>query len=95
MRIVTWTDRDGYRRRSMVRDQDPDTEAVRGLPMEPPDLSQLDWEGVKRDIHNAFVDQGVITLRDMQRLDNLRSVIVSALKPRIIALFKQQVEDTT
>jgi len=93
MRIVMWTDKDGYLHRSMVRDQDPDEEAQRGVPMDPPSLDEVDWEGVKRDIHNALVSQGLITWRDLQRQGNLKGLIVSAVKPRIISLFKRQLED--
>lgn len=94
MRIVTWTDKDGYLHRALVRDTDPDTAGPRGVPLDPPDLGSLDWEGVRRDLHNSLVSQGIVSWRDLQRADNIKGLIVSVLKPRVIALFKQQVEET-
>ena len=42
MREVEWTDKDGFRHRSLVRDTDPDSAAPSGILKDPPDLDGLD-----------------------------------------------------
>ena len=90
MKTVLWTDKDGYRHRSLIRDDDPESEAQRGLPQDPPDLHNVDWEGVIRDIHNKLVEGGVMSYQDlMGRRDvDLKMFIVSAVKPRVIAVLR-------
>jgi len=88
MRTVIWTDRKGYKHRSQIRDEDPDESAPMGILQDPPDLHQVDWEGVMRDLHNAFVDTGVTSWLELQRKQNLQNVIFRAVKPRIIHLFR-------
>lgn len=91
MRIVIWTDRGGYNHRALVRDTDPDSSAHMGVPLDPPDLSQLDWEGVQRDIHNRLVDMGLHSYQDiLVAQTGITSAINSALKRRILELYKQR-----
>jgi len=42
MRKVSWVDETGYKRVSLVRDNDPDSMAQAGIPLGPPDLNELD-----------------------------------------------------
>lgn len=91
MRVVEWTDRDGYRRRSLVRDADPDSAAPAGIPQESPDLGQLDWEAIKRDIHNTLMDQGLYTWEDVVRQQSgVTHAITSVIRRHVIVLFRQQ-----
>jgi len=91
MRLVKWTDKNGYRRQSLIRNNDPDTEAPGGIPQEPPDLSQLDWPAIAKEMHNLFIDRGLITWRDVQASHNgVSAVIQTVLRRRIVELFKLQ-----
>lgn len=90
MRVVEWKDADGYLHRSLLRDSDPDHLASSGIPLDPPDIDRLDWEGIKRDLHNVLVKQGLSTWQDV--LDSQGGIvtsIVSALKRPLIDLYKQ------
>ena len=89
MRTVLWTDARGYRHRGMVRNNDPDSAAPLGIRQDPPDLEQLDWEEIKRDMHNAMVDAGIVTWADLQNKD-LRRVILGATQRRIQSLFRNR-----
>jgi hypothetical protein len=89
MRSVTWTDKHGYKHRSLVRDEDPDDAAPQGILQDPPNLEELDWEGAKRDLHNALVDAGLYSWRDVQRQEGLRGAILSAIKKRLIYLYRE------
>ena len=89
MRVVTWTDKNGYKHRSLVRDDDPDEMASQGVLQDPPSLEELDWEGIKQDIHNALVDGGLISWRDVQEKRGLRGAILSAMKRRLVYLYRE------
>lgn len=92
MKTVKWTDKRGYKHRSLLRDADPDDLAPRGILHDPPDLEALDWEAVKMDLHNALVDAGLFSWREVQAQganDGLRGAILSALKKRLIALYRE------
>ena len=88
MRTVIWTDRHGYKHRSLVRDGDPDDAAEQGIMQDPPDLHLADWEGVIRDMHNAFIEHGVCSWLEIQKANNLSSIIFPPVKKRIIGLFR-------
>jgi hypothetical protein len=89
MRQVRWTDKHGYNHRSLVRDDDPDEMASQGILQDPPNLDELDWEAIKRDIHNALVDAGLVSWRDVQERRGLRGAILSSMKRRLIQLYRE------
>lgn len=88
MRTVIWTDRKGYKHRSLIKDDQPDSEAPMGIVQDPPDLHEVDWEAVIKSLHNSFVETGVTSWLELQRKQNLQNVIFRCVKPRIIALFR-------
>lgn len=92
MRIVIYEDKDGWKHRALVRDDDPDEAALGGIPRDPPDLRLLDWEGILRDINNQLVDLGIETWADWQRAGNVQNVIASPLKRRVIMLLRGREE---
>lgn len=89
MRLVQWTDRHGYKHRSLVRDDDPDEMASQGILQDPPNLDELDWEAIKRDIHNRLVDAGLVSWRDVQEKRGLRGAILSSMKRELIQLYRE------
>lgn len=93
MRIVTWTDKHGYRHRSLVRDDDPDEMGPQGILQDPPNLEELDWEGIRQDLHNALVDIGLISWRNVQEIRGLRGAILSAMKRRLVYLYREAEND--
>ena len=92
MRLVTWTDENGYRRRAHVRDGDLDDQASDlGVPADVPDLDAIDWEEVKRDLHNILSERGYVTWADVQVSQNgIDSAVKSALSRRVIQLYRSQ-----
>lgn len=92
MREVIWTDRRGWTHRSLVRDQDSDECAEQGILRDPPNLEEMDWEGIKKDLHNALATSGLYSWQDVQRRgaeDGLRGAILSAIKRRLINLYRE------
>lgn len=95
MRRITYTDKFGYKKVSLIRDTDPDDLAPQGVPVGPPDLDLVDWEEVKRDLNNMLVDRGILTYQDIQRLNTAVSSCVKAcLTSKIVILYKHT-EGTT
>ena len=91
MKATCWIDEAGYSRVSIVHDDDDTLEASHGLPIGPPDVTNLDWEDIVRDLHNALVDRGLFTYKDVMRSQNgVTSAILSVLRRKVITLYKQQ-----
>lgn len=89
MRVVKWTDKHGYKHRSLVRDTDPDDAAEQGIRQDPPNLDEMDWEGVKRDLHNALVDMELTDWKAVQQRQGLPGAILGAVKKRLITLYRE------
>ncbi len=89
MKIVMWTDDRGYKHRSLLRDSDPDELAPKGIPQDPPDLDELDWEGLKKDLHNALVERGLATWEDVLAQQNgVTSAIKQVFKRPMVYLYR-------
>lgn len=94
MRIVVVEDRLGYKRAYWVKNEDPDDMAEEGLPLNPPNLDFLEWEEVKRDLHNMLVDRGLFTWMDVQKAQNgVTSSILGAMRKRLINLYRNREVD--
>lgn len=89
MRRVLWEDRNGFLRASLIRDNDPDDVAEQGIPVEPPDLEDIDWEEVKRLLHNELVRRQLFTFDDVQREQKGITVsVVSVMRRKIVELYR-------
>lgn len=89
MRKVVWTDERGYKRVSIVRDTDPDSFAASGIPVETINLDELDWDGMRRDLHNALVDAGLYDWDAVQAAQNgVTSAIVRVFKRPVVSLYR-------
>jgi len=91
MRMVIWEDASGYKHRSAVRDWDSDELAMHGISQDPPTVDDLDWEAIKRDLHNSLVLRGLFDYNDLVREQNgVTGAILSALRGRVIGLYKRR-----
>ena len=89
MRTVIWEDRNGYTRASLIRDGDPDEAAEYGIPIEAPNLDYINFEEVKRDLHNELVRRGLFTHKDVQRQQRgVTASIIAVLKKRVVDTYK-------
>lgn len=84
MKRVKWTDKYGYRRVSEIRDDDPDSLAPAGVPVDIIDLRKLDWKEIAKELHNDLVDADLYTWDNVQKLGGLPGKINGALKRAII-----------
>ena len=95
MKLVHWTDNSGLKHRSLVRDSDPDSAAVNGIPLDPPNLDRMDWDGLKRELHNALLDHNVRTWLEYQQNPIIMNIITGAVKRQLVALFRDSPEGNT
>ncbi len=91
MKVTHWVDSAGYQRVSIVRNDDDTLEATHGLQKGPPDITLIDWENVVKDLHNGLVSRKLFSYQDVVRSkDGVTSAILSALRRKIVTLYKQQ-----
>ena len=74
MKPVVYTDKNGYLRRVLIKDDDGLEMAEFGLPAGPPDINLIDWEVIKKSINNTFVENEIYTLADLQKKRGLETV---------------------
>lgn len=91
MRAVLWEDEDGYKHRSLVRDDDPDSIAPEGILQDPPNVQALDWDAIIKNLHNQLVDRDIFDYQGLINAQNgVTGAILGALKPPVIALYKSR-----
>jgi hypothetical protein len=89
MKKVTYTDEEGYKHMALIRDTDPDTMAPQGVPCDPPDVRDLDWIAILREMNNLLVDRGFTNLQSLN-IGGLDNSIITPIKRRLVAAYKQK-----
>lgn len=90
MKRVICADEKGWLHCWLLRDSDPESNAERGIPQDPPDLELIDWQEVKREIHNELVRQGLASWQDVQHCQALLwPALGRILRRHIVALFRR------
>lgn len=96
MKLVEWTDEAGYKHLSLLRDTDPDRQAETGIPQDPPSLDRLDWEGIKKDIHNQLVAMRLVDWTAVQKSGNgITAAITSIIKRQIVGLYRLEEKENS
>jgi hypothetical protein len=93
MKIVEWTDDKGYKHKSKLRDSDPDSMAIQGIPCDPPNLDILDWDGLKRDLHNHLVTLNMVTWDEVAKTNGIMTAINNTFKRPLVNLYKRELRD--
>lgn len=89
MRKVVWEDNHGYKHVSLIRDRDPDSAAPQGIPLDPPDVHDLDLGAILRDLHNGLIDRGITSFDDLQgQPDLLTGLATSVLRRHLTLLLR-------
>ncbi len=90
MRLVITEDDKGYLHRMMITDSMEEKDAHMGLLDDPPNLDELDWMQIKKELHNLLVKRAIISIDSSAELKNLSNTIVSVVQPKIVALLRQK-----
>lgn len=89
MKLVQYKDKDGFLHQSLIRDNMKLTNAHYGIPDDPPDLRQLDWDAIVRELNEQLIAQNLITLADITQ-GTLSNTILRVIQNKIVQLYKQQ-----
>ncbi|MHC4748306.1 MAG: hypothetical protein ACYTFW_00385 [Planctomycetota bacterium] len=93
MKPVIYLDRKGFKRRSLVKDSDTEDDAQYGLPAGPPDLRQLDWDSLWREMNNALADHELWTWKEVQRSKIGVTVATNVLRRALVTLYRQEADN--
>jgi len=88
MKAVIWRDRQGFLRRSLVRDMDSEEDAEQGIPEGPPDVRRLDWEAIQKQINDLLVENNIQSSIELQRQHALET-IGNMLKRHVQDLYRK------
>jgi hypothetical protein len=89
MKIVTYIDGEGWKRRSLIKDDMLPEQASQGIPRDPPDVMQLDCEAILRELNNLLVDRELFTIADLNlNPGSLRNVVQAVLYNKLMSLYK-------
>jgi hypothetical protein len=89
MRYVIYTDKNGYKKRSLLRDSDGDELAPYGIPAGPPSLEEIDFEEIKKQVNNLFVENGIFTWDDVQKNQIGLQAVCTIVKRYVAVAFKE------
>lgn len=97
MKKVVWIDKMGYKRVSLIRDEDPDEMAEMGIPVGPPEvLGELDWQSLGRDLNNLLVERGVLEWKDVvEQQNSVVSAIMTVFKRPVVGAYKSARDNYT
>lgn len=86
LKLLQYTKKDKIYQ-SWVRDDDDNPEI--GIPHNPPNLDDIDWEIIKTEIHNLLVENNLINWIDVQKSGNmLNNIVLTVVKRRLVNLYK-------
>jgi hypothetical protein len=76
MREVTYRDSDGLNWRVELPDGADDADAIRGIPIGPPDVRELGLpDDLAHRLHAALVARGLFTYNDVLKAGGMRSIL--------------------
>jgi len=92
MKTIKWTDAKGWKRARLVQD-DILQPVDEGIPLEPPDIERLNWDAIKKALHNELFNRGLINWQDVQASGNgLGAAIQAALHRPLQNLYREHLQ---
>lgn len=92
MNLIQWTDDNGYDHLAWIRNGDSDP--TKGLTSDPPDINRLNWEEIKRNIHNQLVAKRLVTYQDIQaKQDAIAGIVLAEVRKPLLALYRSVDDD--
>lgn len=94
MKTIDWVDDRGRKRRSLVKDTDGIEAAQYGIPVEPPDIRNLDWDAVIKEIEDKQFEHRMYDWQQAQQSPAAIQECINVFKRHFIRLYKlSQQED--
>ena len=92
MKRVEWTDSKGWKHARLVQD-DILQPVEEGVPLEPPDIERLDWDTIKKSLHNELFTRNLIDWKAVeQSRDGLTAAILAALRRPLQNLYREHLQ---
>jgi hypothetical protein len=90
LKAVIWTDNNGRKRRSMIKDTDGPEMAKFGVPADPPDIRSIDVEALFNEIERLQYEFGLYTWR--AALDNQAGLkaLINVFKRHLLGLYRNK-----
>ncbi len=89
MRLVKWTDDNGYRRAALVKNDGTETDGPHGIAVAPPDLERIDWESCRKQIQNALVDSELFSWQDIQLNQQKFQSALALFRRWVVSLYRE------
>lgn len=91
MREVIWTDGSGFKHRALLRSSDHLSRAAEGIPLDPPDVRELNWDEIVKSLHNLLVERRLVSLKDLsEKPGQLENSILAVIRTDLINLYKEK-----
>lgn len=89
MKTVIWTDKKGVRHRSFLQDDMSKHRPQDGYKADPPNVFELDWNAMARNLHNQLVDRKIFTIEDITG-NELTGAILGAIRKKVKELYRRE-----
>lgn len=90
MKTVIWRDTDGYLHRSLLPNDADVHLAHQGIPADPPNLGKLDFDELRKQLHNRLVEGELFEYGDLQGNNRLSSIVQTVVQRAISDLYRMQ-----
>lgn len=90
MKAVVYTDENGRKRRSLIKDNDGPEMARYGIPANPPDVRSLDMEAVYREIEVLQYEHGLFNWRAALNDQAGMQACINVFKRKFLELYRNQ-----
>ncbi len=90
MKAVTWTDDNGRKRRSLIKDNDGPEMARYGIPANPPDIRGIDMEAVFSGIEAVQYQRGLFDWRAVNKDPSGIQACINVFKRELLKLYRSQ-----
>ena len=87
MKIVTYRDEKGRKRRSMIKDSDDVNKAPYGIPVNPPDIERIDWDAMKQAIEDFQFEYELYSLNELRNHPTGMQAIITTFKRYLVDLY--------
>ncbi|KKL54554.1 hypothetical protein LCGC14_2264250 [marine sediment metagenome] len=88
MKSIIYEDKEGFLHRVLIKNNDPLTAAEYGLPVGPPDVRDIDWDLMMRQINNVLVEHEIFDWYDAQRKPVGLTAALTIFKRHLISLYR-------
>ena len=91
MKPVTYMDKKGYKKKSLIRDRDNESDAPFGIPAGVPDINSLDWEEIKKNLNNYLFDVGIFTANDVAIHQHaITNAVLACVRRPLLLLYREK-----